>query len=353
MALESTDLFVVQRQTGGTPLLKATAAQLNTYVRQTLNDVTLKGNNSEQDITLGTDKITLDATDGSAKFLSGVSGYDSQFLRSNNGNAIYLRGDTNKPQGFYIHGSESDVCFSSNGNEIGSGTGPVVIDSETGNITAAGEIHSDTKLIVGGNPNGGTADGFRADYTGGTKFSRSNGAAPVIECFTTGDLEAKVAINGNGTASFAGNVDVGDSNVVLYANGSGIFKDNLNIRNFSGTDDADWVGLSVSNNLGSNKVRFYGDGSAQFGGTLPLEPNISLNANGSAAFAGSVAIGDGLTEGVYLSSEGRVYSTRVSNDPVWSGYTKDNSTPTSKILADGSATFAGALEAESIDGGTY
>jgi len=65
MPLEGTDLFVIQRQTGGSPLLKATATQLNSYVSKTLNEVTLKGNNSNQDITLGTDKITLDAGAGS------------------------------------------------------------------------------------------------------------------------------------------------------------------------------------------------------------------------------------------------------------------------------------------------
>ncbi len=82
----------------------------------------------------------------------------------------------------------------------------------------------------------------------------------------------------NGSASFAGNVDVGDSNVVLYSNGRGIFKDNLNIRNFSGTDDADWVGLSVSDNLGSYKVSLYGDGSAEFAGY------ITVNGNGPNTF---------------------------------------------------------------------
>jgi len=73
MALETSDLFVIQRPSVvGSPLLKATASQLNTYTSQTLDEVTLKGNNSSQDITLGTTNIILNATSGSGTFVGAL-----------------------------------------------------------------------------------------------------------------------------------------------------------------------------------------------------------------------------------------------------------------------------------------
>ena len=80
-------------------------------------------------------------------------------------------------------------------------------------------------------------------------------------------------------------------------------------------------------------------GNGNFSGNLEVDGYI--HADGNITADGSISAGDGLTEGVYLSAEGRVYSTRDSNDPVWSGYTKGNGTPTSTIDADGSITGAG------------
>jgi hypothetical protein len=67
MALQATDLFVVQRQSGGTPLLKATATQLNNYINKTLDDVTTAGNTTDNDITVG--QVTLPGGGGNAQAL--------------------------------------------------------------------------------------------------------------------------------------------------------------------------------------------------------------------------------------------------------------------------------------------
>ena len=67
MALESTDLFVVQRQTGGTPLLKVTATQVNNYINKTLDDVTTLGNTTDNDITVG--QVTLPGGGGNTQAL--------------------------------------------------------------------------------------------------------------------------------------------------------------------------------------------------------------------------------------------------------------------------------------------
>ena len=49
MALEATDLFVIQRQDG--VLLKTTATQVNDYVSKTLDEVTTLGNTTNNEIT--------------------------------------------------------------------------------------------------------------------------------------------------------------------------------------------------------------------------------------------------------------------------------------------------------------
>lgn len=55
MALEGTDLFIIQRQNGD--LLKATATQVDTYVSKTLDEVTTLGNTTTNDISVS--KVTL------------------------------------------------------------------------------------------------------------------------------------------------------------------------------------------------------------------------------------------------------------------------------------------------------
>ena len=67
MALQATDLFVVQRQTGGTPLLKVTATQVNNYINKTLDDVTTLGNTTDNDITVG--QVTLPGGGGNTQAL--------------------------------------------------------------------------------------------------------------------------------------------------------------------------------------------------------------------------------------------------------------------------------------------
>ena len=92
-------------------------------------------------------------------------------------------------------------------------------------------------------------------------------------------------------------------------------------------------------------------GNSAFVATLQGEVRTEIQADGSASFAGSVAVGgtlagvDGATEGTFLSTTGRVYATSTNTGlPVWEGYILNNSTPTSSIDAGGSATFAGDVQ---------
>jgi hypothetical protein len=92
------------------------------------------------------------------------------------------------------------------------------------------------------------------------------------------------------------------------------------------------------------------------------DPTIQLNANGSADFAGvvnsgpiSVGTASSTALGVQLSNGGLIRvqrpSTAGANTPVFSGF--NGNTENITLTSGGAATFAGALEAASIDCGTY
>ena len=101
MALEATDLFVVQRQTGLTPLLKTTASQMNAFFEQTLDEVTAAGNTTTNSIFVG--KVGVNT--------SGIPAYDLQvtgtsyFTNSSNLDQISIGDLTqNKITGFSFIG---------------------------------------------------------------------------------------------------------------------------------------------------------------------------------------------------------------------------------------------------------
>lgn len=86
---------------------------------------------------------------------------------------------------------------------------------------------------------------------------------------------------------------------------------------------------------------------------------ITLNAtSGDINSASNVIVGgnplSGSATGVRLRFGGDIQVSGASaGDALLQGYTTGNSSATVDIKANGTATFAGALEAASIDGGTY
>jgi hypothetical protein len=91
----------------------------------------------------------------------------------------------------------------------------------------------------------------------------------------------------------------------------------------------------------TERARIDSSGNFLLGGTLPVSPNISLNANGSATFAGNVDVGNWPTVGSRRTNSGAVLVNRADagTSEVWSG--RFSGTETSRINADGSATFGG------------
>lgn len=101
-----------------------------------------------------------------------------------------------------------------------------------------------------------------------------------------------------------------------------------------------WDGTKETSNI-------WADGKMQIGGVLPAAPNISLNPNGSASFANTVTSGGIPSTATGAVLDGNVGELRVqrngNTEPVLRGY---NSAGTQNITlnANGSANFAGDVK---------
>jgi len=104
--------------------------------------------------------------------------------------------------------------------------------------------------------------------------------------------------------------------------------------------------LSVNRTAGTNDV---------FNGKLNGTVTSTINADGSAIFAGSIELGAdpvaGNDEGVFIGFNGDYQSCRAaSTNTLFTGYLKNTAAPTVTIKADGSATFADDVQGQSFIG---
>ena len=197
------------------------------------------------DVTLGTDKITLDATDGSATFSSGNL-------------SIAPSGRLDIPSTL-------------------SGTAAAIRLYESSDSTPSLAIRANGTVRVGKNDAG------------------ANGRILINSSGSIEHSEGSYSINDDGSASFAGDVIVSQgNNEIKIANGGF-----LNIKR-AGNNENDYL-IDCSHTMGgASATRFvvWGNGSTGIGGTLnPLSEsgsnaNIKLNSTGSADFAGTLTVGD-------------------------------------------------------------
>jgi hypothetical protein len=107
-------------------------------------------------------------------------------------------------------------------------------------------------------------------------------------------------------------------------------------------------GTELSPNTAGDSVFTSGDVKV---GNTTAAPNISLNADGSATFAGTVIAGEDPTAGVGVGvsiASGGYYQACRSSGLIFRGYTQGNTTATSQLNADGSATFATAANLQAM-----
>ena len=389
MALETTDLFVIQRPSvTGSPLLKATATQLNTYVSKTLNDVTLQGNNSNQDITLGTDNITLDASDGSIRAAGGIRSLGDAYAGISEGVLLNGGPDRNFP-------GSIDVCRDGATNLIWKGW-QKGIGTPTSQITAGGSITAAGRV---------TADG--GHITDGTSFS-----SPVVIGKLNGTTTS--TLRGNGDLLLGGNIAGGSPNITLSQAGNITATGNLSVTGTTSLNNfvygntinsrlfiADTISLSSNKEIEFNDVNVKiarestsvtqlnfdilrtTQASVRNGRVVIGDEKISLTTGGAITTAGTITAGgmiaaNGGLEAYIPTNNLLSYSQRWFDDKYTTrglvgamgiggsfwvkqaltvGLDQNDAQVTlssdGSITAAGSATFAGALEAESIDGGTY
>ncbi len=249
--------------------------------------VKVAGDNMTGNLTLGTDKITLNAT-GSANFAGRVDG------------ATFIVGDN--PNSGNGTGSRLDVGKIYTARPSGTSFATYT----TGNSTATSEITAEGTAKFAGNMSIGT--------TG--SYTPSN---PAISLNAT-----------NGSIIAAGTIKAGDLNVSSTTTRGA----SLGVSPATGQLIVQQTAAAV----GTNKlVRvFHGDVST-----------VDITGDGSATFAGSLVTPDSgyrNSRGIKLYNTGIVQSVGVDISNVWMGFnTSDGPTglATSTILANGSATFAG------------
>jgi hypothetical protein len=184
------------------------------------------------------------------------------------------------------------------------------------------------------------------------------------DVFTSGDVKVgnttaspNISLNADGSAEFASDL-TGDKRLIVKGRGS-----NANVG-FGLFETGAGLGPSISTGGLARDIEFYtGNGSTtvlhttfkadlssefkgdmKIGGTLPASPNISLNADGSAAFVGGVeSAGGDITNNSLIQ-----LGTGTSNKAGIKLFTDKTLPGTAGITAqinasDGSATFAGSI----------
>lgn len=125
MALEATDLFVVQRTTGTTPLLKTTASQLNAFFAQDLDEVTTAGNTTTNSISVG--KVGIN--------ISGIPAYELEV----------------EGTGYFANNTTADkIIFEDTANNLTTGFSYLNgVLEQTGIDTTTTKFNSDLELASG------------------------------------------------------------------------------------------------------------------------------------------------------------------------------------------------------------
>ena len=268
----------------------------------------------QNDSSTPTPTAEIKASDGSADF-SGTGAFEGNSIATlrvgsptrDLEHGIRLQKQTNNIP-YY-----GDVYLTNEGIKFGTGT-------STDNIRNSGD------LITFANGSAEFAGSLesKAGLTNGSRgvFSTASGAVNLVLFGPAGarNVEFKSI---DGSAEFAGSIksQAGRSDLArLYLGGDGTASPTIIVRDTS--DNANvWSGRSTDNTETS-----------------------SITADGSAEFAGAISCGTPSLNGTYGYMEpGIVSARRAASGAVWQGYKGGITTPTSQIMENGSAEFAGPI----------
>jgi hypothetical protein len=322
--------------------------------------VTRSGDNMTGDLTIGTNKITLDATDGSAEFAGNVVG-----LSFRTGGAI---NDNFSSDGARIR--DYDITVRRDG--AGADVFKVFKDgASVGNVTA--QIFND-----------GSAT-FADEITSGLSVPGADGSIQVfnndssVQAFKLGNttLGSNVAMYSDGTITAAGDVKIGGTsaspNITLNANGSSKFAGDVAIGD-STTTFLDKVAViaalteeqretfAAAITAWNNRPEPYdAEDPTTLPADLPLREaivrvttagKINLNANGSITAAGNVQASRVFTTGLSAKMDINYAGNGVDSINAFevndiTGNKMAVKTDGS-ITANGSATFAGDVRTAAV-----
>ena len=273
-------------------------------------------------LTLGTDKITLNA-DGSSVFLDKMKVSERVLCGSGQGTgggageAAYLQaiGDTG-------------ACLKIDKNTVFNGSSAsaanVFLDCSS---SAAPSTPRESRWLV-------TSDGSQ----------RIGGSLPAAPNITLDAADGSITADGD---IISGDFLTGNGGRLRAGGAIQLRRDDGNafITGYNG-------GLSATDTT----YQVSSDGTMTLGGVSPSNPNITLNATGTGEFKGNVVSGNYLDSGAGLGAKlrsgGVVQACRSSTAAVWQGWQLGASSATSEILADGSATFVGTVASGTVSSAT-
>jgi len=259
-------------------------------------------------------------------------------------------------------------------------TGNLTLGTDKITLNAGGIARFAGNVVSGNEPGSGANNGVKLGSSGFISISKTNSADAVFNIYETGSSTKNIELLANGAGTFAGDVKIGglssSPNISLNADGSATFAGLIRSANATSSSPGNTV-ITKNYINGFNaldKTLGYWTRTTALSGRTQLRPvngddiiirdatntdtKIELNANGTARFAGNVVSGgepgSGANDGVKLGSNGFISVSRTnSSDTVFNAYVTGSNTKNIELFANGTATFAGPLEAESIDGGTF
>ena len=187
---------------------------------------------------------------------------------------------------------------------------------------------------------GGTAGegGVTINEAGVVQIARPNGDWEIFQGFTSGSNVRTSKIFAGGSAEF------GSGNILLKADGT------MNLQPADGTGTAFFLqragtatnqpSLRIRTNSTEN-FRVEGDGTVKVGGVIPTTPNITLNSDGSASFAGPIDVGtvSGSTPFAQITAGSVQARPNAFSDLTFAGYATSGATPVFSVNGQGSAKF--------------
>lgn len=147
----------------------------------------------------------------------------------------------------------------------------------------------------------------------------------------------QITLKAGGSATFAGNITGGGWDLSTAQNNFYINKGFLALAK-DGADPGSGVFTCYSGGGFNSTFRIQADGTTQISGSLPASPNIELNADGKATFAGDVNAS--AIQATQPVANYRTFNGRFDNG----GAVSD----TAQIYADGTAVFSGNVTAPNI-----